>query len=155
GSVRHVVRIGGVGPCAWSGALGLARFGGALARAGDLDGDGLSELLVGAPSDDSAGPDRGAVYTVFLEAERILPRIDARKISARSGGFGGALVDGDSFGSSGAALGDLDDDGHPDLAVGAPTRGGVDAGSLWILFSERNRGVREEREIGAGLGGST
>jgi len=41
-------------------------FGDSVASLGDLDGDGAIELAVGAPFDDDAGTDRGAVWVLFL-----------------------------------------------------------------------------------------
>ncbi|HDZ21564.1 MAG TPA: hypothetical protein ENH78_09755, partial [Phycisphaerae bacterium] len=59
-----------------------------------------------------------------------------QKISATEGGFTGILNNGDWFGGSAAALGDLDGDGVTDLAVGAPLDdgGGVFRGAVWVLF---------------------
>jgi hypothetical protein len=58
-----------------------------------------------------------------------------RKISATQGGFGGALGNGDFFGRSLAAPGDLDGDGRIDLAAGASgdEDGGRNHGALWLL----------------------
>ena len=43
-------------------------FGDAIAVLGDLDGDNTIEVAIGAPSDDTGGSDRGAVYLVSLAA---------------------------------------------------------------------------------------
>ncbi len=57
------------------------------------------------------------------------------KISATAGGFDGPLDDGDLFGGSVAALGDLDGDTVPDLAVGVvlDDDGGINTGAVWLL----------------------
>jgi len=59
-----------------------------------------------------------------------------QKISDTEGGFGGTLDNGDEFGVSVAGIGDLDDDGTEDIAVGArlDDDGGTDIGAVWILF---------------------
>lgn len=90
-------------------------------------------LAVGAVADDDGGPDRGAVWILFLNANGTVSSY--QKISATSGQFIGPLTDGDSFGTA-AAIGDLDQDGRPDMAVGASTTddGGTDRGAAWILF---------------------
>lgn len=43
------------------------RFGSSLASLGDLDGDGVTDLAVGAWTDDDGGFDRGAVWVLFLD----------------------------------------------------------------------------------------
>ena len=47
----------------------MTSFGYSLTNLGDLDGDGLAELAVGANRDDGGGIDRGAVYVLFLNAD--------------------------------------------------------------------------------------
>ncbi len=42
-------------------------FGYSVASLGDLDGDGIRDLAVGAPGDDDEGVNRGAVWVLFLE----------------------------------------------------------------------------------------
>ena len=41
-------------------------FGSALSAVGDFDGDGVTDLAVGANGDDTGGDSRGAVYLLFL-----------------------------------------------------------------------------------------
>jgi Ca2+-binding RTX toxin-like protein len=118
----------------FGGALDNGEFlGWSIASMGDLDGDGVTDLAVGAPMDN--GGNRGAVWVLFLNADGTVKA--EQKISATAGGFGGRLSNGDHFGSSVAALGDLDGDGIPDLAVGAP--GDDDGGAgMDLLHGDTN-----------------
>ncbi len=108
-------------------------FGWSVAFLGDLNGDGVGDIAVGAPGDDDEGRDRGAVWIVFLYGDGTVKGY--QKISASTGEFTGALTNGDSFGYALAAVGDLDGDGTVELAVGAPgdDDGGNEAGAVWIL----------------------
>ena len=112
------------------------QFGWSVAALGDVDGDGYADVAVGARRDGDGGSVAGAVWILF-------PRPDGtvrahRKISATEGGFGGALDPVDLFGYSVAALGDLDEDGRLELAVGAPgdDDAGPEAGAVWILLGQ-------------------
>jgi len=129
------------------------RFGSAVASPGDINGDGVADLAVGAPGDDAGGTDRGAVWMLFLNANGKVRLY--QKISDSAGGFGGNLKDGDEFGSAVASIGDLDGDGITDLAVGAPYTdvGGTDSGAVWILFLDSDGKVKSQQKIADGAGG--
>ncbi len=124
------------------------RFGSAVAGIGDLNSDGALDMAVGAPLDDDGGNDRGAVWVLFLNNDDGRVR-DVQKISDRAGGFDGDLNDGDGFGGAIARIGDLNGDGVPDLAVGAPqdNDGGLDKGAVWILFMNNDGTVRSAQKI--------
>jgi hypothetical protein len=111
-------------------------FGWAVAALGDLDGDGIPDLGVGAPlDDDGGGDDQGAIYQIALNADGTVKEL--QKISASQGGFTGELDDGDTFGTSLSTAGDLDDDGVGDLVVGVPLQDdgpGVDNGAIFTLL---------------------
>ena len=129
------------------------RFGRAIAEIGDLNGDGVTDLAVGAPNDDDGPDNAGAVWILFMRSDGSVD--DWQKISAKSGGFDGDLDAEDRFGAAVAGIGDIDDNGVPDLAVGSPGNddGGPDRGAVWILFLNNEGRVRDEQRIADGTGG--
>ncbi len=123
------------------------RFGSAVTAMGDLNGDGFLDLAVGAPLDDDGGSDRGAVWILFLNADGTV--IQTQKISDAAGGFTGTLDDNDQFGSTLANIGDLNNDGVTDLAVGVhyDDDGGSNRGAVWILFMNPDGSVNAQQKI--------
>lgn len=113
-------------------------LGSSITSLGDLDGPGPSAvaIAVGVINDDDGGPDRGAVYILFLNAAGSV--IAQQKISDLVGGFTATLDDNDEFGGAVASLGDLDGAGGSAaaLAVGAvyDDDGGLDRGAVYVLF---------------------
>lgn len=87
------------------------RFGATL-DAGDFDGDGHSDLLIGGYWSDVAGESSGQVWVMFGPASGTVSNADA------GASFAGEAA-GDYAGHSVASLGDVDHDGTDDLAVGA------------------------------------
>jgi hypothetical protein len=90
-------------------------FGRSLTCLGDLDGDGVVDLLVGTPEDDEGGTNTGALHVLFLRPDGTVKNY--HRISKGSENL--ALKPGDWFGFCSANLGDFDGDGVTDVAVGA------------------------------------
>lgn len=100
----------------------LDMFGVSMAAIGDLDGDNVTELAVGAWGDDEGGGNAGAVYVLFLRPTGMV-RTFHKIPHARANLY-------DSWGTGIAALGDADDDGVPDMAVGGGYADPNKAGNL-------------------------
>lgn len=122
-------------------------FGSSVATIGDLNGDGIPEVAVGAPQDDDGKYAAGAVYVLFLDSTGHVD--SSQKISATTGGFNGTLDVTDYFGNAVAGIGDVDNDGIPDLAVGCylDDDGEGDAGAVYILFLNADGTVDDYQKI--------
>jgi hypothetical protein len=112
------------------------RAGTSVSSAGDVNGDGFDDLIVGAPYYDGGGTDAGAAYVVFGSATPP-SSVNLDAIAAGNGGFRvigeNAL---DIAGFSVSAAGDIDDDGFDDLIVGAlgNGEGGLGAGAAYVIY---------------------
>ncbi|MCB1741041.1 MAG: FG-GAP repeat protein [Gammaproteobacteria bacterium] len=102
-----------------------ARFGAALATAGDLNGDGYADLVVGAPGYDAPAMDAGRVEVYHGAATGLSAAPDWTAESDQAGA---------GFGQSVASAGDVDGDGFADLLVGAALYDGAvpDEGRVWL-----------------------
>jgi len=134
------------------------RFGQTVTEIGDVNGDGIPDLAVGATRDEEDVCCSGAVWILLLQQNGTVLR--AQKITDTAGGFGGSLYDDEFFGSAVAGVGDLDGNGVPDLAVGAERDDdggqayfGSDRGAVWILFLKDDGSVIDETKISSTVGG--
>jgi hypothetical protein len=100
-----------------------------VSRAGDIDGDGHSDLLVGASLAYGEGGQPGAAYLVLGPVTGTLDLTsgaDATLVGEESGDWAGVGI---------SSAGDVDSDGHDDLLVGAPHNGegGFYAGAAYVV----------------------
>ena len=109
-----------------SGEAAIDRFGFSVAGAGDVNGDGFADLVVGAFSNDAGGNDAGRAY-VYHGGPTADPNPDLVLTGEAAG---------NQFGISVAGAGDVNADGFADLIVGAPTNGagGFNAGRAYVYF---------------------
>jgi hypothetical protein len=124
-------------------------LGFSLCNLGDFDLNGVPDLVAGAALDDDGAPNAGAIWLIFLNRDGSVLR--EQKISSLAGGFTGLLESPDQFGDSVAAVGDLNRDGHTEIAVGAVKDGdgGKERGATWILFPNADGTVASHQKISA------
>ncbi|MCB9779907.1 MAG: FG-GAP repeat protein [Alphaproteobacteria bacterium] len=100
-----------------------------LAGAGDTNGDGFDDVLIGAPGNDNGGPDAGSAYLILgseLPVSTALTSTSIELSGTAAGATAGAAVAG----------GDWNGDTYTDVAIAAPldNTGGAEAGSVSVFF---------------------
>ena len=99
-------------------------FGYSVANAGDVDGDGVGDIVVGAPGYQFGG----RAYVFRGSKSRSHPELPLARVLS-------AGVATNTFGNSVAGVGDVDKDGRDDILVGAPqhTAGQVNEGAVFLF----------------------
>ncbi|XP_011605459.2 integrin alpha-4 [Takifugu rubripes] len=123
----------------------LGSYFGSSVCAIDLNADGLSDLLVGAPMATGATREEGRVHVYINQGQG--------KLAEAAFQLTGSDAYAARFGETVADLGDLDDDGYPDVAIGAPHEENLN-GAVYI-YNGRKEGISaapSQRITGSTLG---
>ena len=154
------------------GAAAFDNVGTSIASAGDVNGDGLTDLLIGAPNVDRDGFTRaGATYVIYgkktptggtswsgltddptMAGRKILDLAtlkssDGFMIQGESQAGSGSPGTGSTFGNSVEGLGDINGDGYADIGIGAAAALPTDAGKAYVIFgSASGQGAKDAND---------
>jgi flagellin-like hook-associated protein FlgL len=110
-----------------------------VSGAGDVNGDGLADLIIGAPNDDPHGSTSGASFVVFGKTDGGSVELSSLQSSSDNGGFViNGVTAGDNSGWSVSGAGDVNNDGYADVIVGAiyDDPNGTSSGASHVVFGK-------------------
>ncbi|TAN52335.1 MAG: hypothetical protein EPN21_04195, partial [Methylococcaceae bacterium] len=126
------------------GAAANDSFSRSIGSAGDVNGDGFDDLIVGALWADPNGADSGSSYVVFGKAVGFAANMAASSLDGSNGFRLDGVAAGDWAGWSVNSAGDVNGDGFDDLIVGARNadpNGVGNAGSSYVIFGGNSTGA--------------
>ncbi|MEM6298772.1 MAG: integrin alpha, partial [Bacteroidota bacterium] len=92
------------------------RLGGAVSNAGDINGDNIDDLIIGAT---------GKSYIIFGKSSSFSPNLNASTLN----GMNGFTINGNAAGTSVSSAGDINDDGIGDIIIGTGN-----SGDAYVVF---------------------
>ena len=141
----------GIGGFVINGANLNDRSGRSVSGAGDINGDGLDDLIIGANLADPNGDASGASYVVFGKANGSAVALGEIGGDDNNGFVLNGVTTNDQSGDSVSGAGDVNGDGFDDLIVGANRADGTDgndSGVSYVVFGNSDGGIVELSEIG-------
>ena len=115
------------------------RVGWSVASAGDVNGDGYADVVVGAPQGDPNGVDSaGCAYVVFGKSSGWSSTINLSTMSGSKGFRIDGVSENDQVGWSVASAGDVNGDGYADIFLGAriADTNGTESGASYVVFGK-------------------
>ena len=101
----------------------IDNFGYSVSSAGDVNGDGYDDVIVGAYNDSEVAPQAGKVY-VFFGGSAMDNTADVKMLAEAGSDF---------FGYSVSSAGDVNGDGYADMLIGAPNKNS-NTGKVYIYY---------------------
>ncbi|MEZ6191652.1 MAG: Ig-like domain-containing protein, partial [Phycisphaerales bacterium] len=122
----------------FNGVAGGDWAGNSASSAGEINGDGFDDLVIGANNADPLDNNDGTVYIVFGRADGFPAEFDLSTLDGTNGFKINAQVSRDSLGVSVASAGDVNGDGIDDLVIGADLAdpGGNRSGTAYVIYGK-------------------
>ncbi|MEQ8970813.1 MAG: VCBS domain-containing protein [Coleofasciculus sp. C1-SOL-03] len=117
--------------------------------AGDVNGDGVDDLIIGERSANSQGSDSGQSYVVFGKTSTFSATLNLSSLDGTNGFKINGIAAGDNSGFSVSGAGDINADGIDDLVIGAPDAdiNGSESGQSYVVFGHTNIGTNGTLEL--------
>ncbi|WP_228039093.1 beta strand repeat-containing protein [Nostoc sp. LEGE 12450] len=116
--------------------------GRSVSSAGDINGDGFDDLIIGASNADPNGQlNAGESYVVFGSNSGFEPSFNLSSLNGSNGFVINGIDEGDNSGISVSNAGDINGDGFDDLIIGASNadpNGQIGAGSSYVVFGSNS-----------------
>jgi hypothetical protein len=127
-------------------------FAYSVGHAGDVNGDGLADILVGAQGNDAGGDNAGRVYVVFGKTNSATIELSSLTSSSTTQGFViNGLAAGDQTGATVSHAGDVNGDGLADVIFTASTNTNI--GRSYVVFGKANGANVSVNDLNSGIGG--
>lgn len=131
------------------------RTGFSVANGGDVNGDGLADVIVGAPQVDAVDDDEGRVYVVFGKTDALPVELVSLELDGAGFVIDGIAID-DFTGSAVGGGSDIDGDGLDDVLVGAAQADGnslVNSGRVFVVHGKQDGDPVDLLDVEDGIGG--
>ncbi|BBD63753.1 putative outer membrane adhesin [Nostoc commune NIES-4072] len=113
-------------------------LGNSVSSAGDINGDGIDDLIIGAPFASPNGTSSGQTYVVFGSKESFAAQFDLSTLNGTNGFTINGINEDDLLGNSVSSAGDINGDGIDDLIIGAPFADpNSSSGQSYVVFGSR------------------
>ncbi|MBD2413862.1 FG-GAP repeat protein [Nostoc calcicola FACHB-3891] len=113
--------------------------GRSVSSAGDINGDGFDDLIIGASGADPNGQyNAGESYVVFGSSSGFGASLNLSTLNGSNGFVINGIDSGDTSGTSVSSAGDINGDGINELIIGAIFAGQYDTGSSYVVFGSNS-----------------
>ena len=138
GGVINLSSLNGRNGFRLDGAAAGDNSGGSVSNAGDVNGDGFDDVIIGASDADPNGSYSGSSYVVFGKTSGFDATTDLSTLNGSNGFRLDGVAADDLSGTSVSNAGDVNGDGFDDVIIGAPSAdpSGDRSGSSYVVFGK-------------------
>ncbi len=114
----------------------LTTFGNSIGKSGDVNADGVDDLMIGYLTASHAGVEAGVSYVLFGNRSGFDQLIDLSTLNGQNGFALFGEAEGDASGASVSVIKDFNGDGIDDMCISAPAFGTWDFGRVYVIFGQ-------------------